>query len=213
MKKCYFIIFCLLLCIGCSNLDNQSEEENISLPRTIKSTYFKTIEGDEKLKILSLDDFKNFKDLVSEMTKIVHRGEIAGILFKANNTEYKLTGYPNAGGCYFRRTFIDIENDSLVSFENGELKEKSIHYLRNELESIMSKPYNFVYKQNKVKSAVIFLHIDDRYDIEMTKVVLKEILDNFNEINKANGEGFYEYFISFNSFPFPRIPPPPPLPN
>jgi len=148
------------------------------------------------------------------MGELTCEGKVSGLQFKLNNTNYFITGFANCPttrqtSCYFRRNFISIRNDSLIIKSGNEKKKKHISYLKNELENIMTKPYNFEYDEHKVKPALINFYVEDKYPVATIKTVLKEIAEQFSKINLNNHSGFFKYTIRFNDFDITSITPPP----
>ncbi len=149
------------------------------------------------------------------MGQITCEGKVSGLRFELSDTIYNVTGFSdcsNSGeiGCYFRRNVMSIRNDSLIIGYRKDKNEKPISYLKTELNKIMAKTYNFKYNENKVKPALIYFYVDDKYPISTTKRVLKEIAKQFSTINSKNSPDYFKYNILFKSFDITKIPPPPP---
>ena len=87
-------------------------------------------------------------------------------------------------------------------------KKEPIGYLKTELSEIMSKTYNFQYKENKLKPALIYFYVEDKYQISTTKRALKEIFKQFAEINTKISSDYFKYHILFEGYDFTKKPPP-----
>ncbi|WP_157451746.1 lipoprotein [Cellulophaga lytica] len=209
MKKSIYILIFLLILSSCSNLN---EKKPLS---ELFSEDFKSFEIDDKIGIIDLDSVSNFAELRQKMGKLTCEGKSSGLRFKSNDTIYHLTGFadcPTSGeiGCYFRRNLLFVRNDSLVIKYGKNKKTEPIEFLKTELNKIISKKYNFQYNENKLKPALIYFYVEDKYPIETTKRALKEIVRQFKEINSQNGSDYFKYNILFEGFDITNIPPPPP---
>ncbi|QCX39344.1 hypothetical protein FF125_13180 [Aureibaculum algae] len=207
MKNFSLALISLLLLNSCDDFKEKSIKKEV-FAQDYKKYYAK-----KELIILDLDTIKNFSELRREMEEIACDKKISGLKFKFNKINYHITGFAecpsSAGGCYFYKNTLMIKNDSIgLDFKN----KVSIKNLKNEIDSIISKPYNFQHNKNILNPALIYLYIDDKYKISKTKEVLAEILEQFNNINTANSPDFFEYNIIFESDIFFTIPPPPPPP-
>jgi transcriptional antiterminator Rof (Rho-off) len=212
MKNCNYILIFLLTLSSCSNLDEK---------KTLNELYsqdFLKFQSENDIEIINLDSITNFSKLKTQMGQITCEGKVSGLRFEFRDTIYNITGFsdcPSSGeiGCYFRRNVISIRNDSLIIGYGKDQNEKPISYLKTELNNIMAKAYNFQYNENKVKPALIYFYVEDKYPISTTKRVLKEIAEQFSTINSKNGTDYFKYNILFESFDITKIPPPPPPPK
>ncbi len=209
MKNLNCILIFFLIISSCSYLDEK---------KTLNEFYsqdFKKFQIDNKIGIVDLDSIKNFSELRKKMGELTCEGKVSGLRFELNDTRYHVTGFSDCStsgvsGCYFRRNLLIIRNDSLIL---GHGKEKEpISYLKTELNNIMAEPHNFKYNENKVKPALIYFYVEDNYQISKTKTVLKEIAEQFSELNSKNDSEFFEYNILFEGYDISSIPPPP-MPN
>ena len=196
---------------SCSNLD---EKKTLT---ELLSEDFKNSQIDGKIGIINVDSISNFSELRKKMGELACEGKSSGLKFKSNDTIYYLTGYadcPTSGeiGCYFRRNFLTVRNDSLILGYGKEKEKKPISYLKTELNNIVAKPHSFIFNENKVKPALIHFYVEEKYPISTTKTVLKEIVKQFNAVNSNKDSDFFKYHILFEGFDISSIPPPPPPP-
>ena len=209
MKNCNYILIFLLTLSSCSNLNEK---------KTLNELYsqdFLKFQSENNIEIINLDSITNFSELRTQMGQITCEGKVSGLRFELRDTIYNITGFsdcPNSGeiGCYFRRNLMSIRNDSLIIGYGKDKNKKPISYLKTALNNIMAKTYNFQYNENKVKPALIYFYVEDKYPISTTKRVLKEIAEQFSTINSKNGTDYFKYNILFESFDITKIPPPPP---
>lgn len=211
MKKLNFILIFFLIFSSCSSSDEKKPLNELY------SQDFLKFQSENVLGIINLDSLKNFSELTTKMGQMVCEEKISGLRFETNDTIYNVTGFsdcPNSGiiGCYFRKNVMSIRNDSLIIGYGKEKREKPISYLKTELSKIMAKKYNFQNNENKVKPALIYFYVEDKYPISTTKKVLKEINEQFSKINSNNTEDYFNYTILFKGFDITNIPPPPPKP-
>ena len=209
MKNLNYRLIILLILSSCSNL-----EEKKPLNELFSQDYEK-FQSQNEIGIVDLDSVTNFSELRKKMGELTCEGKISGLSFELYETRYHITGFsdcPTSGeiGCYFRRNFLSIRNDSLIIGYGKDKEKKPISYLKTELNNIMAKPYNFQYNENKVKPALIHFYVEDKYPISTTKTVLKEIAEQFSTINSKNNSDFFKYNILFEGFDITSIPPPPP---
>ncbi len=179
---------------------------------------FKSFQTENKLEVIDLDSFSSFSKLRKKIGEITCKNKASGLKFEFAGTLYHITALadcPTSGeiSCYFRRNLLTIINDSLIIEYGKKNKKASIVYLKTELENIIKKPYNFQHNEDKVKPALIYVFIEDKYPISTTKKVLKEIAEQFENINSGNKPDFFRYNILFESYDITNIPPPPPPPK
>ena len=192
------------------------ESENSNLKKIIKSDDFLKNENQDNLEIINLNDVENFSSLMDSMGKISCKGKTSGLNFIYKDVEYNLTGYVscpstyNEVACYFRVNHIFVHNDSLYTKIGPKKSKVPIENLGEYLESLISNPNKYRSDENKLKTAIITLNIDDEYPISITKKVLSRIYNEFNKIEKQHEEGFLEYHILYEGYNFLDIPPPPP---
>ena len=211
MKNLNYILIFFLILSSCSNLDEK---------KTLNELYsqdFKKFQVDNKIGIIDLDSVKNFSELRKKMGELTCEGKVSGLRFELNDTRYYITGFsdcPTSGeiGCYFRKNYLTIRNDSLILGYGKEKEKKPINYLKTELNNIIAKPHNFKYNKNKVKPALIHFYVEDKYPISTTKTVLKEIAEQFSVLNTKNDSDFFTFNILFEGYDISSIPPPPPPP-
>ncbi|TQI71119.1 hypothetical protein JM79_2045 [Gramella sp. Hel_I_59] len=200
---------------SCESYLEQKEPEI----QKVYSDHFTELRNEENFKIINIDSFQNFKELTSKMGECTCQDLMSGLSFTVNDKKFFLTGFSecptfNGVACYFRRNTIMIKNDSIVT-DLFNKKKVPIEELGTELNDIISKPHNFKYNKQVLKPALIHLYIDENQNINQTKKVLKEIIENFQKINSNQKSNFFEYNILFEDFDrtnFPPPPPPPPLP-
>ena len=216
MRKILYILIPFLTFSSCETYQEQKESEI----QKIYSDHFEELRNEKNFKIINIDSCQNFQELTSKMGEFTCEEITAGLSFTYDDKEYFLTGFSecptfNGVACYFRRNIIIIKNDSIVTDLFN--KEKvAIEDLEIELNDIISHPYNFKYNEQILKPALIHLYIDENQNINQTKKVLKEIVENFQKINSNQKTNFFKYNILFEDFDrtnFPPPPPPPPLPE
>lgn len=205
MRNFHYLFIFYVTLSACSNSENQIRSE-------LFSPEFKRLKLENKLEVVNLDSVSNYDELVKKMSQIFCEGKVAGLQFQLNKITYYMTGYSGCPtdevvSCFFRRNFLTIRNDSLIFRER---KSKPIEYLKTELNAIMSETYTYQFDEDKVKPALIYLYVEDNYPITTTKKVLKEIVEQFDTINKLNTPDFFKYDILFNNYDMSNIPPPPP---
>ncbi|MGB7785323.1 MAG: hypothetical protein WBL27_04405 [Salinimicrobium sp.] len=167
--------------------------------------------------MIDLDSMSNFAELRIEMGRLTCEKRPAAITFGNEDKRYFLTGYAkcptsNEVACYFRKNFINIKNDSIVTGAYNK-RRIPIEELNSELVSLTAHPSSYKLQEDVMKPALITLYIDQAEDISTTKQVLKEIVESFEKMNTEEQPGFFEYAILFSSYDPTRIPPPPPLPS
>ncbi|MFL1897461.1 hypothetical protein ACJRPK_17300 [Aquimarina sp. 2-A2] len=205
MRNFHYVFIFYVTLSACSNSENQIRSE-------LFSSEFKRLKLENKLEVVNLDSVSNYDELVKKMSQIFCEDKVAGLQFQLNKITYHVTGYSGCPtdevvSCFFRRNLLTIRNDSLIFRER---KSKPIEYLKTELKSIMSETYTYQYNENKLKPALFHLYVEDKYTIATTKKVLKEIIEQFDTISKANIPDFFKYDILFNDYDVSNIPPPPP---
>ncbi len=164
--------------------------------------------------VINLDTVENFSELSKAMGKLSCDKRISGLRFELNDSIYNLIGYsdcPNHGeiGCFFTPNILKIRNDSLILGYGKEKSSKPISYLKQELNNIIDNPNNYQVNKNKLKPAVIYLYVDDKYPISTTKEVLKEITKEFLFINNSKHSEYFKYTVLFTGYDITKIPPPP----
>ncbi|AXT62277.1 hypothetical protein D1816_18545 [Aquimarina sp. AD10] len=179
------------------------------------SQNFEKSKAKNELEVISLDSVMSFSELREMMGKIACKRKVSGLKFEDNDTIYHILGFSSCPtsseiACYFRRNLLTIKNDSLIIGRGKEKNKKPIKYLKTELENIISKPYNFQHNKDKLKPALIYLYIEDKHTISITKKVLKEIAKQFQNINPVHKPDFFNYTILFKGFDITNVPPPPP---
>ena len=212
MKNLNYILIFFLILGSCSNLEEKKTLNELF------SQDFKKFQIDNEIGIVNLDSVSNFSELRKKMSELTCQGKVSGLMFESTDTRYFITGFsdcPTSGeiGCYFRRNFLRIRNDSLILGYGKEKEIKPISYLKTELNNIIAKPHNFKYNENKVKPALIHFYVEDKYPISKAKTVLKEIVEQFSALNSKNDSDFFKYNILFEGYDISSIPPPPPPPK
>jgi len=212
MKNLNYILIFILILNSCSNMSKKKPFNELY------SQDFLKYQSENDIEIINLDSVANFSELRTKMQQISCEGKVSGIRFELNDTRYHITGFsdcPTSGkiGCYFRRNFLSIRNDSLIIGYGKYKKKKPINYLKTELNNIMSFPHNFQYNEDKVKPALIHFYVEDKYPISITKTVLKEIAEQFAALNSKSNLDYFKYSILFESVDVSSIPPPPPNQN
>ncbi len=212
MKNLNYILIFLLILSSCSNLNEKKPLNKLF------SQDFVKFQSENEIGIVDLDSLTNFSELRKKMEQLTCEGKVSGLRFELNDTIYHITGFsncPTSGeiGCYFRRNILSIRNDSLIIGYGKDKDIMPISHLKTELNNIMAKTYNFQYNENKVKPALIYLYVEDKYPISTTKRVLKEIAEKFSIINSKNNPEYFKYNILFEGFDITNIPPPPPPPK
>lgn len=208
MKNLNYILILAMIFYSC---DTFKEKE---VRNELYSQDFIKFQTQNKLVIIDLDSIENFSELRKKMGKITCARKASGIKFNFKKTNYHITGFAecptSVGGCYFRKNILMIKNDSIIiDFKNR----RPIENLKSEIDSIISRPYSFQNNKNILEPALIYLYIDDKYPISKTKKVLKEIADQFENINSTIKPDYFQYDILFKSKYFFIVPPPPPPPQ
>lgn len=198
----------LLILYGC----NSCKEKEVY------SSSFVKYNALHKITLIDLDSIKNFSELTNQISKIVCKRKVPGLKFKSNETIYYLTGSSNCSkfsetACYFTPNIFTVKNDTLISRFNSQ-DNKPIEALASKLNVAVSMKGNFKSYEDKVKPAIIHLHIEDKFPISKTKKVLKEIVKQFKRINSEKSSDYFEYTILFEGYSISDIlPPPPPKEN
>ncbi|MDO1502279.1 hypothetical protein Q2T40_19260 [Winogradskyella maritima] len=206
----------LILFFSCNNEKNITiEEEGLSILYTKE---FKEVMTNPRFIKIQLDSIKNFSTLIDRMGELSCDRKISGLSFVYDKTEYNLIGSvpcPISADilCYFRVNHIFIKNDSLYTSRGKTKVKQPIEYLGKYIDDLIQKTYTHHYKEDKMKTAIINLNIEDQYPISTTKKVLSEIYNEFNRIALEKGEDYFKYHILFEKFVFLNIPPPPPPPS
>jgi len=208
MKKLSYVLFIALTFICCGGPKERVLEKEVSSKGFIK------YKNDDNLKIIELDSFKNFSELRGKMGRLACDGKVSGIKFRYKNRTYYSIGFsecPEFNGVadYFRRNLIIIKNDSLITTLKNRTKQEPIENLQAELKKIVSSNSNFQYDKKILKPALIHLYIEDKYPISTTKKVLKEIIEQFKNINSGEELDYFKYSILFEGGEYLIIPPPP----
>lgn len=203
------LILCFLLS-SCESYDDPDQQK-------LYSPGFEKMAGREDLVMIDLDSMSSFAELRDKMGRLTCQRTPSAITFEYQNKKYFLTGYADCPtthevACYFRKNFINIKNDSVVTdlFNDNRLP---IEELESELISLTTFPSNFKLQEDIMKPALITLYIDEAENISTTRKVLSEIVKSFQKINTEEQPGFFEYAVLFSFYDPTRIPPPPPLPE
>ena len=168
--------------------------------------------------VIHLDNHRNYREFLAEMRRISCENAKAGIEFTYQDTLYGLTGYtvcPSSGiiGCYFNRNIIKVKNDSLLNFAGDWEKLVHIEQFETEINRVMEVRKTFYHGYEKINPALIYIYVEDKYPIEMTKQILKEITLQFEKVNREKGPEYFKYHIIFEGYDMFDIPPPPPPPH
>lgn len=208
MKKLNYILILILILYSCDSFKEKT------IKKELFSLDFKQFKAKNELELIDLDSVKNFSELRKKIEKITCKGKTSGLKFNFNKTNYYITGFANcpndAIACYFGRNTLIIKNDTILTDFRNQKNNQTIENLKTELDSIISKTYNFIHNKDVPKPALIYLYIDDKYPISKTKKVLKEIAEQFKSINSSNKPNYFQYNILFESKGFFAVPPPPP---
>ncbi|WP_298529213.1 hypothetical protein [uncultured Christiangramia sp.] len=201
-----------MLFTACENYSDEemgeSKQENYSLDYL---NYYKL----EYFEEINIDSIKTFSILSERLKKNRCNNKISGLKFTYKKSKYFLIGSaecPSQGiGCYMNVNSISIKNDSIIiDYKNKEHISSLGSYLKN----ITDNPYNYKFKKVDLKPAIIRFEVDDKYSIEKTKEVLKEIILEFKKYNTSDNPDHFKYFILFDGLiPVPPPPPPPPMAN
>jgi len=212
MKNLLYITLLSLILISCDRFKVDSDKIQIS------SSDFEKLEKLPEFQLIDLDSINNFGELRTEMGKVTCDMKISGLKFQYQDTIYKTIASAdcptsNEISCYFRKNIIIIKNDSLVPDLRNRNKRIPIENLKNVLTDISSIPYNFEYDKGILKAALIHIYIEEKYPISKTKKVLKEIVEQFENINSGKKTDYFKYIILIEQFDLSNIPPPPPKEN
>ncbi len=212
MKNLLYITLISLILISCDSFEVNSDKIQIS------SSDFKKIEKLPEFQLVDLDSMDNFGELRTEMGKVTCDKKISGLKFQYQDTIYKTIASAdcptsNEISDYFRKNIIIIKNDSLVSDLRNRDKKIPIENLEKILKKIISIPYNYEYEKDILIPALIHIYIEEKYPISKTKKVLKEIIEQFENINSGKKTDYFKYIILIEQFDLSNIPPPPPKEN
>ena len=177
------------------------------------SVDFEKYRDEDRLVIIDLDSIENYSELRMEMGRITCNEKVSGLKINTKTKVHYITGFascPTSGvvSCYFRRNLIMIKNDSIINHRSI----NPIENLKIELDSIMSKSYNFQYNKEILKPALIYLYMDDDVSVSAIKRVLGEIAEQFQKIRINKGPDYFKYHILFEDMNFLEVKPPPPPP-
>ena len=210
--------FLLKILIFALILNSCARKESYDVKTKIYSVDYEKYRNRNELKTIDLDSIENYSVLRFEMGRIACDDKVSGLKIKSKTTEYYVIGFVacpeyDMVNCYFRRNNISIVNDSIINSWSDTDKSIPIENLRLELDTIMSKSYNFQYGKDSLKPALIRLYMEDESSMAETKRVLSEIALQFEKIKSDKGPAYFQYQILFeniNFFDFEIRPPPPP---
>jgi hypothetical protein len=153
-----------------------------------------------------------------EMGRNTCDNKVSGLKIDSEKKVYFITGFascPTSGivSCYFRRNHIIIKNDSIIKSWSKMDESIPIENLKIELDSLISKSYNFQHGKEILKPAFIHLHMDNESSISKTKEVLGEIAEQFEKMRIEKGPEYFQYHILFENIDFFEFKPPPPPPK
>ena len=213
MKMTFNITYIIIFISVCS-----CNQQEIKPQAQLFSQDYLELKKDNKLEIIDLDSVHNYKNLISRMSKIACKDKLSGLKISFKDTIYNIIGYTNCPedntiGCYFRRNFITIQNDSLILERSNKGRKEPIGYLKTMIDSIISKPHNYISNEDKLKPALIQFNVEEKYPINTTKKVLREIATRFQAVVKTDNPDFFSYSILFVNYDISKIPPPPPPPS
>lgn len=214
LKSISHIVLLLMLLINISCKESYKDKNIIEF----YTSDFTENDSLKNLQIISIDTLNNFSEVKAEIENAVCDNKLSGLQFRLGKVNYNITATsycPNDREtvCFFNVNSIFIKNDSIITDFQNVNRNKVIKDLKIEIDSIISKDYNFRYKKDKLKPAAIHFYADENFSIGNIKRVLKEIVEQFEAINKVKGVNYFEYYIIFESSIFYKKPPPPPPPN
>lgn len=216
MKAISLLLLAFLLLLSCEPKEDEQHFEILktNLPEVV-SYRFLEYQKEPNFEAVNIDMLKNLGEMISRLEQLACQEKYTGIELTQNDTIYKLmgwTGCPDDAtiSCYFRVNRIYIKNDSLQSLSHNRDSMLPIRELRNEIEKVTKKEFSFRWNENILKTAIIEVFVDDKFPIEKTKEILKEITKVFKKINTENGKDYFEYQINFTGSSWLDVPPPPP---
>ncbi|SHG69152.1 hypothetical protein [Flagellimonas flava] len=207
------LIFCLMM-LGCHDAQVTTLEEIIHQEKQFFTPNYLQSNMEEGFEVLNLDTYNNYGDLLDAMETLSCEEKGIGLKFEHEGISYHTTGFAECPtswviDCYFNRNMVMVKNDSLRHFT----KKRHISELQNEIMEFNDySGYQGLRGNRRLKPSLLFLYVEDKYPIAKTKEVLKEIVTQFEGINKELGHQKYRYHLQFERFSNFDIPPPPPPP-
>jgi hypothetical protein len=208
MKKFSSIFLILLTIYSCNNATNNSLKSK-DLNKEYFSNEFKISLVEKNLEIINIDSISKFSNLRKEIAQLTCEDKVPGITFSLNNNRYNLIGYAKCHTtgetkCKSASSLIYIKNDSIIT---DLIKNKRIYisHLQNVLSDIESGNYKYQITNNPKIPILIYLDIDDKKHISVTKTVLKEISKNFDDSNSDYYSKLNSYNILFSNYTIGNI--------
>jgi hypothetical protein len=203
MKKLSSIFLIALTIYSCNNSTSKTLEDE-DIEKEFFSNEFKRSIGEKNLEIINIDSISDFSNLRKEIGELTCKEKIPGLTFSLNNKRYNLIGYGKCDStgeikCKNASSLVYIQNDSIIT---DLIKNERIHIsqLQNILLDIESDNYKYKITDNSQIPILINLDIDDEKPISVTKIVLKEIGENFDDFSADRTLNLNSYNIFFSEY-------------
>ena len=207
MKTTTYILISFLFFISC----NLEKETKI----TTKETYFyptlNRFEEKSNKVFIKLDSISSLKELLGRIEKIACNNNIPVITYENENSIFNLIPLykcPNDMiiSCWKERNEITITHDSIsISYFEKIVIDSLPNIVKKHIQN-KRKDYNF---SDSPRLAFFSIQKDSLLTINKTKEILLSISENFNEINKENGDSL-PLNIKIGAKRIIEIKPPPP---
>ncbi len=211
------LLLCLATFFGCNDYPNITSDEIVGFEAQFYRKEFLESKMKNNFEVLDLESFGNFEELLVVMETLSCEDKSIGLQFEFENASYHAIGFtecPTSGeiACYFNQNMVFVKNDSIrhLGFES---ETKHISELKTEI--ITFNDYSEYHRLNgskRLKPVLVLLNVENKFPISKTKEVIKEIVRQFEDVNKELGTEKYRYYLSFERYSnFDFIPPPPPF--
>lgn len=208
MNKINIVIITSLLLLSCK----QKERQNLkTISHYPNKTFFK---DSSRLKIIHLNQFENFKELVNSVNNIFCNDSIPVIEIENKSDIFNfipMNHCPDGAiNCEFHiNNNIVIDTDSIFSVYLDTYKINNLDTILNN--HILNPKKNFRYADSPEK-AYIHLKINNKYNITKTEDLLINIFSAFNKVRSSKTDSL-PLRISLKNFLIKDLPPPPPPPK
>ncbi|RXG16016.1 hypothetical protein DSM03_103201 [Leeuwenhoekiella aestuarii] len=212
MKGLYFLILILLLSLySCENpteaVDTLPEVQTLFFPNKEQISQFSSDS------ITDLADFTTFAQYLKVAQQKACNSKSNLISFKERNTDYNVKSFTECPerrnfGCNFRTTFINIENDLILEYNevSHELSELDEYLL-----DLISKEYDYNKSDQQNKLVITITYTED-VSITNFKETLIKIIQTITRIEESQKIHLPCYLYMGTNF-MPPPPPPPPMPK
>ncbi|MER3316920.1 MAG: hypothetical protein RIB79_01385 [Allomuricauda sp.] len=221
--KNQFVAFLLIwmpaIYLSCENSTDYELDENsieYSTSKIYSNEYLK-FQGDPNFEVINLDETPNFESLIEKMQLLSCENKFTGISYRLNDSifhQYGVTICPtsNVSSCFINRNSIHIKNDSLKNNRMSMDKFYSIGSIAEQLKSMKHIDYIDSNGNPVLKKVLIYLFVEEHFQIAKTKQILSEIEKQFRKANSEMGKDYYRYLLIFEENNYLDVPPPPPPP-